>query len=205
MIAAEGEQKASRALREAANVIAESSSALQVRLARNLTLTDSGSSRLLEIANIENRSVDPYWSTGTAILILSCAPSAHNHHHITLQTNSESLFLSLFAASLPSDAEQHRGGAQLDHHLPHAHEHHGPLHEELTISVIGQKEEKECALMHLNRDVARNVAGSLSAHPILKVEHPNLNSSQGRENRKLEFRFGGQIILTLQNIGQVPL
>ena len=30
MIAAEGEQKASRALREAANVIAESSSALQV-------------------------------------------------------------------------------------------------------------------------------------------------------------------------------
>ena len=31
MIAAEGEQKASRALREAANVIAESSSALQVR------------------------------------------------------------------------------------------------------------------------------------------------------------------------------
>ena len=32
MIAAEGEQKASRALREAANVIAESSSALQVRV-----------------------------------------------------------------------------------------------------------------------------------------------------------------------------
>ena len=31
MIAAEGEQKASRALREAANVISESSSALQVR------------------------------------------------------------------------------------------------------------------------------------------------------------------------------
>lgn len=31
VIAAEGEQKASRALREAANVIAESSSALQVR------------------------------------------------------------------------------------------------------------------------------------------------------------------------------
>ena len=32
VIAAEGEQKASRALREAANVIAESSSALQVNL-----------------------------------------------------------------------------------------------------------------------------------------------------------------------------
>ncbi len=31
VIAAEGEQKASRALREAANVIAESSSALQLR------------------------------------------------------------------------------------------------------------------------------------------------------------------------------
>ena len=39
---------------------------------------------------------------------------------------------SLIAAPVPADAEQHRGGAQLDHHLPHAHEHHGPLHEELT-------------------------------------------------------------------------
>ena len=33
------------------------------------------------------------------------------------------------AAPLPANAEQHRGGAQLDHHLPHAHEHPGPLHE----------------------------------------------------------------------------
>ena len=36
---------------------------------------------------------------------------------------------SSFAAPLPSDAEQHRGGAQLDHHLPHAHEHPRPLPE----------------------------------------------------------------------------
>ena len=42
------------------------------------------------------------------------------------------LIASFVAAPLPADAEQHRGGAQLDHHLPHAHEHHGPLHEELT-------------------------------------------------------------------------
>ena len=42
VIAAEGEQKASRALREASNTIAESSSALQVRLARNLTPADFG-------------------------------------------------------------------------------------------------------------------------------------------------------------------
>ena len=38
MIAAEGEQKASRALREAANVIAESSSALQVREANAMPI-----------------------------------------------------------------------------------------------------------------------------------------------------------------------
>ena len=37
------------------------------------------------------------------------------------------LLLLLFAAPIPADAEQHRGGAQLDHHLPHAHEHYGPL------------------------------------------------------------------------------
>ena len=34
---------------------------------------------------------------------------------------------SLIAASIPPNAEQHRGGAQLDHHLPHAHEHYGSL------------------------------------------------------------------------------
>ena len=44
---------------------------------------------------------------------------------INLTTGSSSFV----AAALPADAEQHRGGAQLDHHLPHAHEHPGPLHE----------------------------------------------------------------------------
>ena len=33
------------------------------------------------------------------------------------------------AAPLPANTEQHRGGAQLDHHLPHAHEHPRPLPE----------------------------------------------------------------------------
>ena len=32
------------------------------------------------------------------------------------------LIASFVAAPLPADAEQHRGRAQLDHHLPHAHQ-----------------------------------------------------------------------------------
>ena len=47
-------------------------------------------------------------------------PNSKMEHMVTL------LFL-LFAAPIPADAEQHRGGAQLDHHLPHAHEHPRPL------------------------------------------------------------------------------
>lgn len=44
---------------------------------------------------------------------------------INLTTGSSSFV----AAALPADAEQHRGGAQLDNHLPDAHGHHEPLPE----------------------------------------------------------------------------
>ena len=46
MIAAEGEQKASRALREASEVISDSSSALQLRYLQVILLNDKVTSRI---------------------------------------------------------------------------------------------------------------------------------------------------------------
>ena len=39
-------------------------------------------------------------------------------------------------AEVPADSEHHLRGAQLHHHLPHAHQHPGPLHEEAGIGGV---------------------------------------------------------------------